>query len=108
MLKFVRSCDIMGLDKPSIIVTKIYGKYGRSIGLAKGGVKNSRTDFYDEKTGDLLQQRWYDENGQAIWDRDWSHNNSLGSHKFPHDHPWDWSKDPARQDSVDYINKHFK
>lgn len=98
----------MGLNKPSLKVTKVYGKYGRSIKGIENCIPNSRTDFYDENTGKLLQKRWYDENGQAVWDRDWDHNDPLGTHVFPHDHPWDWSKRKKRQPAVDYINKDFK
>ncbi|MDE6967101.1 MAG: hypothetical protein K2P12_00455 [Clostridia bacterium] len=98
----------MGLNKPDSKVIKQYGKYGRSIRQVEDGIPNSRVDFYDQNTHKLLQQRWYDKNGQAIWDRDWDHNNSNGKHFFPHDHPWDWGKKPPRQPSIDFINKDYK
>lgn len=96
----------MGMCKPSGGVKKVYGPYGRNIKEATGETPNSRTDYHDEKTGELLQQRWYDSDGLAIWDRDWNHGNKH-KHTFPHDHPWDWTKEVPRQPSVDYINKNY-
>ena len=55
----------------------------------EGCIPNSRTDYYDEVTGKLLQQRWYDAEGKAIWDRDWDHGDKQ-QHTFPHDHYWSW------------------
>ena len=79
---------------PSGGITNEYGPYRHS--LPVNGTPNSRTDYYDEETGDLLQQRWYGPNGEAIWDRDLDHGNRH-KHTFPHDHSWDYSKDPPRQ-----------
>lgn len=52
---------------------------------------------------------WYDSNGRAEMNRDWKHSNKGEEHKFPHDHPWDWTKknprlkyDPNRE-----INNHY-
>lgn len=78
----------MGAYKQTGNVKKIFGVYGRSIKAIENEKPNSRTDFYDEKTGKLLQQRWYDSNGRTVLDRDWDHNNSHNNHKFPHDHHW--------------------
>ena len=82
----------MGMCKPSGGKFDVYGPFGRNIKLIRDGIPNSRTDYYDENTGKLLQQRWYDANGDAIWDRDWDHGNGNGSHKFPHDHYWNFQK----------------
>ncbi len=80
----------MGMCKPSGGKYDVYGPSKHS--LPKNYLPNSRIDYYDEKTRELLQQRWYDPNGLAILDRDWKHyNNPQKPHKFPHDHPYDWS-----------------
>ena len=55
-----------GLNDP------IRGPYGKSIKEIDDQTPNTRTDYYDEKTGELLQQWWYDADGKAIWDRDWT------------------------------------
>lgn len=96
----------MGMCKPSGGKFRMDGKHGRSIPDVKDAKPNTRTDFYDEN-GNLTQQRWYDANGRAILDRDWEHGNSKNSHKFPHDHPWDWSKNPPRQESLSNIDNNF-
>lgn len=101
----------MGAYKQVGSVKKIFGAYGRSIKAIENAEPNSRTDFYDEKTGKLLQQRWYDANGRAVLDRDWDHNNSHNNHKFPHDHHWVWnpnSKKAIRLDDAGYIDENFK
>ena len=65
---------------PSGGVTKRYGRVGS---LPRFGAKpNSRTDLYNEN-GVLVQQRWYDHNGIAFRNRDYSET------KFGvHDHLW--------------------
>lgn len=65
--------------------------------LSKIGKPNSRADLYI--SGRLKQQRWYGPDGRAQRNRDHFHGGD--KHTFPHDHEWDWSKDPARQDSVE-------
>lgn len=93
----------MGMCKPS------GGKFSQSgkIGDLKAtGVPNTRIDLFDEN-GDLIQHRWYGPDGKAIWNRDWKHKNKGGEHKFPHDHPWDWTKIKPRQDFLDEINDNF-
>lgn len=95
----------MGMCKPSGGIKQAYGPYKHS--LKKDGTPNSRLDYYDENTKKLLQQRWYGPDGLAIWDRDWDHSNPKGNHKFPHDHPWDWSKNPPRQDFMNNINNSY-
>ena len=94
----------MGMCKPSGgINSPIYGPFGKNIPDIEGCSPNSRTDYYVEKTGELLQQRWYDSDGKAIWDRDWKHNDSHHNHTFPHDHYWDWLKDKVHPPRPEYI-----
>ena len=90
----------MGMCKPSGGINKtIYGPVRGNI-EKKQDTPNSRTDYYDEITGEILQQRWYGPDGMAIWDIDWKHGDSNNSHTFPHDHPWDWTKKNPRQKPV--------
>lgn len=56
------------------------------------GNPNSRADLY--QNGRLKQSRWYGPDGRAVRNRDYFHG---GNMEFPHDHEWDWEKDPARQ-----------
>lgn len=56
----------MGMCKPSGGIKSVYGQYGRNIQDAID-TPNTRTDYYDEQTGELLQQRWYGPNGNAIF-----------------------------------------
>ena len=95
----------MGMCKPSGGKIEVRDPYKHS--LNKEGKPNSRLDYYDEDTGKLLQQRWYGPDGIVVWDRDWDHSNPKGNHKFPHDHPWDWSKIPPRQDFMNDINDNY-
>ncbi len=60
--------------------------------LEKTGKPNSRADLY--QNGKLKQSRWYGPDGRAVRNRDYFHG---GKMDFPHDHEWDWDKDPARQ-----------
>lgn len=86
----------MGMCKPSGGIDKKVGRIGS---LKATGDPNTRIDLYDEN-GDLIQQRWYGPDGRATWNRDWKHkdSNPQKPHKFPHDHPWDWSKKKPRLD----------
>lgn len=95
----------MGMCKPSGGVTPIYGPYRHS--LPSTNTPNSRIDYYDEITKKLLQQRWYDSEGKAIWNRDWDHNDYYDEHVFPHDHRWDYSKKKPRQKPEKEINKNY-
>ncbi len=104
----------MGMCKPSGGITKIYGPYGKNNKDIEGCPPNSRTDYYDKETEKLLQQRWYDNDGKAIWDRDWDHNDSTHTHPFPHDHFWEWTKNNIHPPRPEYkgpndekINKHY-
>lgn len=80
----------MGMCKLSGGIKSKTGKIGD---LKATGDPNSRIDLKNEQ-GELIQQRWYGPDGRAIWNRDWKHkdNNPQKPHKFPHDHPWDYSK----------------
>ena len=95
----------MGMCKPSGGIEKKVGKIGD---LKAHGDPNSRIDLYNKKD-ELIQQRWYDANGRAEMNRDWKHANKGGEHKFPHDHPWDWTKKEQRADYDENreINKHY-
>lgn len=65
---------------PSGGVSKMYGKLGS---LPRFGAKpNSRIDLYNN-AGKRIQSRWYDANGIAVRNRDYSET------KYGiHDHPW--------------------
>ncbi|MDD3323394.1 MAG: hypothetical protein PHS59_18310 [Paludibacter sp.] len=65
--------------------------------LKDEGTANSRADLY--KDGKLKQQRWYGPDGKAQRNRDYFHGGE--KHNFPHDHPWDYSKHPARQECTE-------
>ena len=93
----------MGMCKPSGGINEpVYGPFGKNIKDIEGCPPNSRTDYFDEATGELLQQRWYDAEGKAVWDRDWKHNDSRRTHKFPHDHYWDWEKNKGHPPRIEY------
>ncbi len=95
----------MGAYKQIGDIKDIYGKVGD---LDKDGQKNTRYDLFDEDTGKLLQQRWYDSSGKAIINKDWSHGNKGGKpHKFPHFHLWDWSKKKPRQNEDESIDDNY-
>lgn len=93
----------MRMCKPSGGKFSQIGKIGD---LKATGIPNTRIDLFD-KNGELIQQRWYGADGRAIWNRDWKHANKGGEHKFPHDHPWDWTKKMPRQDFIDEININY-
>lgn len=86
----------MGMCKPSGGVKQKIGKIGS---LKAYDDPNIRIDLYNEN-GELIQQRWFDSNGRAIWNRDWKHPNTNPKkpHKFPHDHPWNWNQKKPRLD----------
>lgn len=94
----------MGMCKPSGGINKPeYGPFGKNIKDVVGCTPNSRTDYFDEVTGKLLQQRWYDADGKAEWDRDWSHGDSNNTHTFPHDYYWDWEKNKVHPPRPEYL-----
>ncbi|MCL2255520.1 MAG: hypothetical protein FWC11_01515 [Firmicutes bacterium] len=89
---------------------KVSGGINKFVGsrLNDEGAPNSKSELYD-KFGDLKQERWYDSNGDAIWDRDWKHkwDPKHGEPKFPHDHDWDSSRDPVRTNEHLEVNSMF-
>lgn len=91
--------------KPSGGKVDVYGPKKHS--LKKDGIANTRLDYYDEDTGDLLQQRWYGPDGLAVWDRDWDHDNHKNDHIFPHDHSWNWLLNPPRQHTDNSVNNDY-
>lgn len=71
---------------PNRTIVRIDGRRGD---LPVCGAKpNSRYDLYIN--GKLIQSRWYDENGNVVWNRDYDHQNTHNNHEFPHDHYWKW------------------
>lgn len=97
----------MGMCKPSGGIEAKFGKVGD---LKAYGDPNSRIDLYNiDNPNELLQQRWYDSNGIAEMNRDWKHSEKGGEHKFPHDHPWDWTQKTPRLDYDEdrEINNHY-
>ena len=54
--------------------------------LESQGKPNSKIQRY--RNGKLVQERWYDNQGKAIRNRDYSHG---GNEEFPHDHSWTWN-----------------
>lgn len=77
------------VNKPSNNHSVTQGRIGS---LKTEDKPNSSIDLYDKK-GNLLQRRFYGEDGKATLDVDFSHGNGDGSHSFLHKHIWDWSKD---------------
>ncbi len=63
------------------------------------GEPNSDRELYDEEG--LKQKRHYGPDGRAEYDIDYRHQNSDGTHKFPHRHDWDWTKNPPRSKGYD-------
>lgn len=56
--------------------------------LPRTSEKNTAKDLLNEK-GIVKQRRYYDANGRAEWDIDYSHVDD-GTHRFPHFHRWVW------------------
>jgi RHS repeat-associated protein len=52
--------------------------------------------------GSVKQERVYGPDGRPIRDRDYNHGGE--GHTFPHDHEWDWSRNPPRQPGVPVPN----
>jgi len=70
-------------------------QYGGTL-LAKGAEPNSMKILMDFN-GKLQQKRWYDKNGNAKKDRDYTNHRKPNSHPIvPHDHEWDWSQSKPR------------
>lgn len=62
-------------------------------GLPATGEPNSTVTVYNGD-GSPKQVRVYGPDGMAKKDIDYNHG---GNDEFPHEHEWDWSKNPARQ-----------
>lgn len=62
------------------------------------GEPNSSKDKID-KDGNIVTRRWYDENGKAYKDVDYTNYGNAKNHpKVPHEHTWDWtSGKPVRK-----------
>ena len=57
------------------------------------GKPNSSIDHVDEK-GRIITRRWYDGNGRAKKDVDFTdHGNPKTHPEVPHEHTWKWDKD---------------
>jgi len=99
----------MGMCKVSGGISKHYGR-----NLPKDGTPDSKAELYDEE-GNLIQERWYDSDGQVMWNRDWEHGDykqdpelaKRGVPKFPHDHDWDWEQVPPRTKKHLEVNPMF-
>lgn len=73
------------IDKNKVPGKKKKNKTVKDTKLPTKGEANSSTDLKDPKTGKVKQRRFYDENGNACLDIDFSHG---GNHTFPHMHIW--------------------
>jgi hypothetical protein len=63
--------------------------------LPMEGKPNSSMDRVDD-SGNLIQRRYYDENGRPVRDVDFTdHGNPKQHTEVPHEHIWDWS-DPNK------------
>ncbi|BBB90445.1 hemagglutinin repeat-containing protein [Methylomusa anaerophila] len=61
------------------------------------GTPNSSYDKVDGD-GNVITRRYYDEFGRPLKDVDFTdHGNPKQHPKVPHEHDWDWSKNPPRQ-----------
>lgn len=68
--------------------------------LKREGKRRTRTDLYID--GVLVQSRWYNFRGDAIWERDHIHQDAHDNHKFPHDHMWRrmWNKKKGKKENI--------
>jgi hypothetical protein len=81
------------------------GDHEKKKGRDRRGKPNSRADLYPDKDHqgimDRITSRWYDENGWAKNDRDYTDHGFPDDHKIvPHDHPFRYNKKtekPERQ-----------
>ena len=72
----------MGMCAPSGGIATTTGRNQRP-----EGPPNSRRDLLNPD-GTRRQSRWFGPDGRAIWDRDYIHSDTTGTHVFPHDHEW--------------------
>ena len=58
---------------------------------------NSSVDILDGN-GNIKTRRWFDENGNAIRDVDYTNHGNPKMHpEWPHEHIWNWNQNPPRQ-----------
>lgn len=88
---------------PNRTIVKIDGRSGDL--PTKGAKPNSRYDLYEY--GKKKQSRWFDENGKAIRNRDYFHQNIFENHTFPHDHNWKWINDIPKR-NINYENPDYE
>jgi len=84
----------MGMCKPSGGIKKQFGST-RVSDDERMNTPNSRIEVYkDERyqeAKDVIAARWYDPNGYAVNDRDYTDHGFPETHKYvPHDHPFTW------------------
>lgn len=65
--------------------------------LPRTGTPNSVLQKIDS-SGNVSTERYYDKNGYALKDIDYTDHGNPKVHKVPHEHSWDWSdkKNPKR------------
>lgn len=80
-----------GVPSRSVIV--VNGRHGDL--PTRGAKPNSRYDLY--VYGQKIQSRWFNSEGKAVRNRDYSHQNAHANHNFPHDHNWIWERGIARR-----------
>ncbi|MFS7002263.1 T7SS effector LXG polymorphic toxin [Carnobacterium maltaromaticum] len=62
------------------------------------GDPDSSVDIYD-KNGNLVRRRWYDSNGRAIRDLDYTNHGNPKLHpEFPHEHDWEFDENGVKID----------
>lgn len=85
-------------DPNGAVAYKINITTGHSVSTT--GELNTITRKIDEN-GNIIQDRIYGFDGKAIKDIDYWHNEKPGSHFFPHEHYWDWTKkNPRKQENI--------
>ncbi|HFK1742359.1 hypothetical protein ACE41B_30245 [Bacillus cereus] len=65
------------------------------VSLSRDGTPYSSQDLYHPEYGHK-QRRYYDENGKADEDIDYTHGGADKLHTFPHRHKWDWTQPNPR------------
>ncbi|MCL2675216.1 MAG: hypothetical protein FWE84_01315 [Firmicutes bacterium] len=85
----------MAMCKPTGGTNKMFGKKiddSTKDDKNRSGKPNSRTDLYPDEqhqeSKDRIMSRWFDSDGWAIKDRDFSDHGFPEKHKNPHDHTW--------------------
>ena len=61
---------------------------------SRSGKPKSRTDLYPDENHmrpeDKIMSRWFDEDGWAFYDRDYSDHGHPDAHPVPHDNTFNW------------------